>query len=71
MPAELCRHCGRDTSAGSALFSGRVRIVGEPDEFVCPTCLDQHPIRDANGVVLSKERLAALSYVMHPRGPAG
>jgi hypothetical protein len=65
---ESCRHCGRSTAAGTRLFAGRVTLLGEPVEYVCPTCLDDHPIRDANGVTLSKERLAGMLYVLPPGG---
>jgi hypothetical protein len=68
MTTEPCRHCGRDTAAGTSLFAGRVKILGEPVVYVCPACLDEHPLRDGRGVVLSKERLAGMSYVLPPGG---
>jgi hypothetical protein len=71
MPTEPCRHCGQETAAGTRLFSGRVRVVGPPDAYVCAVCLDDHPIRDRHGMVLSRERLAALSYVVHHDGSGG
>jgi hypothetical protein len=66
MSVEPCRHCGRDTSAGAQLFVGRVSLLGDPVEYVCPACLDEHPIRDQRGNVLSKARLAAMSHVLPP-----
>lgn len=64
-PAEPCRSCGRPTGAGTSLFVGRVRIgVASAFEFLCATCLEEHPLLDDDGVALSKERLAALSNVV-------
>jgi hypothetical protein len=72
MTREPCVHCGQETAAGSGAFSGRVRVIGHETTYVCPSCLDTSPVRDADGVVLSKERLAALSYtVYHDRTTGG
>ena len=45
-----------------------MKVVGAVTEYVCAVCRDDHPVRDDRGVVLSKERLAALSYTVHHDG---
>lgn len=70
---ERCTECRRDVSVGTPLFAGRVKLISDADPdvaFVCVECRRTNPIRDAEGNVLSEERLAGMMYVVGRGGRA-